>query len=317
MTFRFRKLCVFIAFCLVCVLSNVNVKAETKCIWGGWVVEKKATCEETGLKYRDCIADPGFPHRDYEIIPALGHKYTKKVKKATCTSLGTIKYTCTVCGKSYSEIGDMPTGHNYQISSIKEATCDNEGEITYKCKNCNDIYTEKIAKKVHNYIKEEKEPTCNSEGIWIFTCEYCGNNYTEVYAEKLEHEFEEEVEESETEIKHIFTCKLCGEEYEEVEEKEPTPSTAVIAPTPTEVPVAIGITPVPTPTVRPVAVTASEKPEAEEPEKMDMTVVNAILAGANMSVLGFGMILLRIDFHVLSWIKNRKKLFLKRIGKVA
>ena len=132
--------------------------------WGDWVVKKEATCEEAGSREHTCskcgkteseeIAALGHDMETIteptceasgkrrcrrcgkeEDIPALGHSYTAGSNTATCTEGGSITYTCSRCGNSYSE-STSALGHDY-IGVQNE-----DGTTTYTCSRCGDAYTE-------------------------------------------------------------------------------------------------------------------------------------------------------------------------------
>ena len=76
-----------------------------------------------------------------------GHEYTAEVVKATCTSNGIRKYTCT-CGDEYTEI--IPaTGHSYSFIKT-DATCTANGVVKYTCA-CNNTYAEVVPAKGHSF----------------------------------------------------------------------------------------------------------------------------------------------------------------------
>ena len=96
------------------------------------------------------------------------HNYVENRVEATCTTDGSITYTCEKCADSYSET-IAATGHNYKESGRVEATCTTAGTITYTCENCIDSYSETIAAKGHNFADGvcincgEKDPDYNVE----------------------------------------------------------------------------------------------------------------------------------------------------------
>ena len=73
------------------------------------------------------------------------HCYESSViREATCTAAGTIKYTCAVCGASYTETVPA-TGHaQYLIKTdAKAATCTGSGNKEYwTCSQCNKIFSD-------------------------------------------------------------------------------------------------------------------------------------------------------------------------------
>lgn len=121
-----------------------------------------------------------------EVKPLVeNHNYTSKITTpATCTTNGVKTYTCTICGKSYTETL-AKIGHKYDGGKVTQAaTCTTNGVKTYTCSVCGNSYTETIAETGHKYDagKVTKTPTCSSEGVKTYTCTACGSEKTEVVA---------------------------------------------------------------------------------------------------------------------------------------
>ena len=81
--------------------------------------------------------------------------------------------------------------HSYTSSITKEATCVEEGVKTFTCSKCGKTYTETIPKNDnHNYTSEiTKEATVSETGIKTYTCTLCGHSYTETI-EKIKSNWE-------------------------------------------------------------------------------------------------------------------------------
>ncbi len=119
-----------------------------------------------------------------ETIPAAGHKYTKTTKNPTCTAKGAITYTCTVCKHSYQET--IPaTGHKYKKTTTK-ATCTAKGAIICTCTVCKHRYTEKTFPAAgHKYITTKVAAIMNKNGTVTTTCKVCKKkSQTIIYAPK-------------------------------------------------------------------------------------------------------------------------------------
>ena len=72
--------------------------------------------------------------------PAQVHHYeVTATKAATCTEPGSVTYTCTDCGDSYTETV-AALGHDY-------AAQDDEGDTVYTCTRCGDTYTELLPRE--------------------------------------------------------------------------------------------------------------------------------------------------------------------------
>lgn len=69
-------------------------------------------------------------------LPPNGHTYSETVQTApTCTTTGCSKYTCTVCGDSYT--ADTPAlGHNWVQRAYTAPTCCEAGRVQRYCTRC-------------------------------------------------------------------------------------------------------------------------------------------------------------------------------------
>lgn len=110
------------------------------------------------------------------------HSYPSKwtnITEATCTTSGTAKRTCTVCGNTETK-SVAKLGHKYSTEFTVDivATCAKKGSKSRHCTRCNaktDI-TE-IAKSGHLNIKYDWEqlPTENSIGTYVKYCSDCNS----------------------------------------------------------------------------------------------------------------------------------------------
>lgn len=137
-----------------------------------------------------------YRHASFE---TCSHSYTSKTTAATCTKDGSITYTCTICGDSYSEEIEA-IGHSY-TSKKTAATCSKDGSITYTCKNCSHSYSEVIKATGHNYTSAKTSATCTKDGSTTYTCKNCGDSYSEVI-EATGHSY--------TSVKTDATCTTAG-----------------------------------------------------------------------------------------------------------
>ncbi len=148
-----------------------------------------------------------------ETVPATGHSYTSAVTKPTCTKAGYTTYTCTVCGDSDTGDTVAALGHDYQ-ETVVAATCTEDGTKTYTCKRCGDSHTEVIPATGHSYKTTVSEATCTIGGVTTHVCADCGDTYTET-TEALGHDYDAVVTEP-TCTKDgytTYTCKRCGDSY--------------------------------------------------------------------------------------------------------
>lgn len=98
------------------------------------------------------------------VVSVHEHDYVSEVTSAaTCTDDGTVIYTCTGCGDSYTET-IKAHGHDYECT-------EEEGYYLYTCKNCGDSYTEEISSTSYEYVS-----SLTSGGKYIITL-YNGGTY--------------------------------------------------------------------------------------------------------------------------------------------
>ena len=98
------------------------------------------------------------------VVSVHEHDYVSEITaEATCTDDGTVTYTCTGCGDSYTET-IKAYGHDYECTEEK-------GYYLYTCKNCGDSYTEEISSTSYEYVS-----SLTSGGKYIITL-YNGGTY--------------------------------------------------------------------------------------------------------------------------------------------
>lgn len=65
---------------------------------------------------------------------------------------------------------------------VKDPTCTTSGTMEYTCQNCGDSYTETIPPSGHEYNEQYHAPTCSEKGWSNGVCAYCGDiTYEEDY----------------------------------------------------------------------------------------------------------------------------------------
>ena len=179
---------------------------------------KPATCTENGLTEGSHCNVCGTVLVPQKVIPKLDHNYTSQVTSvASCTTRGSITYTCQNCGDRYVVYEDA-LGHDFKVTKDIPATCITAGYKEYTCSRCNENYSEIIPILGHKYKEKVVEPTCTAKGYTLHTCEVCGDSYKTDYVDIIDHNYESTVEKqptcSETGIKK-YTCTVCGDTYNE------------------------------------------------------------------------------------------------------
>ena len=201
--------------------SMTSVAAvEATCTEDGHTAYYK--CDSCGKYYSDEAGTKEIS-LDSTVVEAKGHSMSAvEAKDATCTDKGnTAYYTCTVCGKYYSdekgasEIDKEDTviaakGHTMTFVEAKDATETADGNIAYyTCDVCGKYFSDKDGKTeidkedtvvkyeghVHSLSKvDAKEATCTEQGnIEYYFCEGCGKYFSDA-------EGKEEIELSSTVI---------------------------------------------------------------------------------------------------------------------
>ncbi len=155
----------------------------------------------------------------YQVNEAFGgtgaHTYETTTIAPTCTEDGSVTYTCTSCGYSYSEVLAADGSHSYEAVTVAP-TCTEAGSVTYTCTLCGDAYSEEIAALGHSYEAAVTAPGCTEGGYTTYTC-HCGDSYVSDYVDALGHAYEiVTVEATCTEDGSVtYTC-ACGDTYTEV-----------------------------------------------------------------------------------------------------
>ena len=158
----------------------------------------------------------------YQVNAAYGgtgeHTYETVTVEATCTANGSITYTCTGCGDSYSEVIETNGSHSYEVAGTVEATCTDNGSVTYSCTACGDTYEEVVeANGAHSYeVTGTVEATCTDNASVTSVCTLCGSTTEEVIA-ATGHNYETTTVEATctTQGTVTNTCVNCGDSYTE------------------------------------------------------------------------------------------------------
>lgn len=218
-----------------------------------------------------------------EILYATDHAWGPWIVDAEpdCTREGERHRTCNRA-LSHDEYGTIPAlGHDYASSVTREPGCEERGVRTFKCARCGASYTEPIAAVGHAYEElDAREPACLEPGARRFVC---AHNPDHAYEEEIPAlgghdlgEWQVKVQPKEgVEGLEARACARCG--YEE--------SRAL-----------------------PALRTPPPPPEA----KKAFPVMDVVLIGANVGLLGFFVFLIIPYILCLLHIKKRREALEKR-----
>ncbi len=123
------------------------------------------------------VNDGGKAHAPFTIRNTCTHSYTSEITKdSTCTELGVKTYTCSLCGRQYTEDVAMKE-HAYDGGVVNlEPTCANVGNRVYTCEDCGATRNESIAATGNHVYPTVYE---GNEDNWIVDE---GDCFTTVYA---------------------------------------------------------------------------------------------------------------------------------------
>lgn len=81
----------------------------------------------------------------------------------SCTEASGMKYTCTVCGHSYTDGGAPATGHNYVVTDRTEPNYETgtDGAEIYTCTKCGDSYSKEISGDMIEILVNVKDANGN------------------------------------------------------------------------------------------------------------------------------------------------------------
>lgn len=131
-----------------------------------------STCTEAGHgAYALCNDCGTLLEGSNAALPLLDHTYHH-----ACDA------DCNVCG-AIREVGE----HNYSREVVVNATCGRDGQMKYTCSVCGDSYTEVIPALVHAYSAVVTAPTCYEQGYTTHTCTHCGDSYVDSYVAATNH----------------------------------------------------------------------------------------------------------------------------------
>ena len=151
-----------------------------------------------------CSCGDSYTETDYTGV--TGHSYTVKCTEPTCLKEGSIVYTCSKCGDSFTVVLPLAE-HSWAESWSKDGA-----EHWHECTVCHE--KKDVAAHVWDEGQVTSQATCTGEGVMTYTCTVCGGTKTEPIA-ALGHDYEWKVtlaptKESEGTLTGV--CSVCKDE---------------------------------------------------------------------------------------------------------
>lgn len=200
--------------CSSCSNTETRNIPATGHSYGDWIIDREPTEEEEGLKHKECANCGNSITEDIEPIPPHVHSYSESDNtESTCTSAGSITYTCSGCGDYYSESKPVAEHTSGDWITKKEATESAEGLKVKECTACGMQTDSAVIEKLphsHSYATDSKSPTCTEDGYEKQTCS-CGSVINKVLP-ATGHKYGEAVVVDATCTKKgssTITCSVC------------------------------------------------------------------------------------------------------------
>ena len=156
-----------------------------------------------------------FAYEGEEPAIECEHEYTEETVSGTCYEKGYTKYTCTLCGDTYTDNYTEANGHKFDEIVI-EPTCTHRGYTIHYCKECGYEYSDSYVPATgHAYLPEEHFATCTENGYTVYTCKNCGDKYTVDGEEAIGHDYGEQTIGATCESYGytVHTCRNCADRY--------------------------------------------------------------------------------------------------------
>ena len=185
-----------------CSCGDSYVSDETAALGhteSAWVIDKDATCTDTGIKCTKCSACGVTLVTEY--IASTGHSFKEiEYNKEDCTTDGYVTFVCSGCGEEKKQT-ILHTGHDFDDESV--------------CVSCGYV----AENHTHSYTVTTVEPSCTRMGYTEHLCS-CGYSYRENYIEQLAHKWNNgEVTVAKTCTSGglmLYSCKNCDASFTEV-----------------------------------------------------------------------------------------------------
>lgn len=148
----------------------------------------------------------------------VSHNYTAEGSFPTCDEAGEVKYTCSICGYSYTYSSDA-LGHSYFAADSKDANCEEDGYIVWVCnRDSSHTYTEVLKATGHAFENTEYvDSTCTEDGYYISgVCNTCGVDLAGKIIPAKGHDYQVVDSKAETCTEdgyEVYECSRCDSSY--------------------------------------------------------------------------------------------------------
>lgn len=209
--------------CSVCEYKEEFVISRRPHELGEWEIKLAPTCTAFGERVKKC------KFCDYKITETLAlyaHNYEEEErKKSTCEEPGYVKYVCSECGETKTDVTEK-MNHSFPAGTeIKYDYMDNSNEnycynAYRECDRCHkDVFYKTKSHSMDKDVENHVEATCATTGVNAKKCRYCSRKTTEITpVNPLKHErgsvvYGERNAENCT-IGATVSCTLCGKEVD-------------------------------------------------------------------------------------------------------
>lgn len=137
-----------------------------------------SSCTQDGLLEKIC---KDCKNKEEVVLPQVDHMFIEKEKSATCTENGYKKLACEGCELVMNEVIFISPGHINVSQTVKSPTCSEVGIVEKTCSVCGNVEKEEIKPLGHRYSTYDKNPTCTIAGYTSRKCDICADieSYTE------------------------------------------------------------------------------------------------------------------------------------------
>ena len=196
--------------------------------------EVPATCTSTGLTEGKKCSTCGDILVEQEVIQKKAHDFTAQntddrycASEATCESVATYYYSCTVCGNADTKTFESGSVRAHAWIEkvdgqylVSKATCTAYAVYNKSCEHCGIKGTETFESGVkadHVFDKKDTgekyvatKAACEQNATYYYSCNACGEKGTETFEDvgsALDHDFKDQ----DTSAKYFATAAACGQ----------------------------------------------------------------------------------------------------------